>query len=131
MMADVSDSFPPDVRRFILENLNSIDQLEMLLLLRNEPQRVWRPEEVSAELYTHPDAAQQRLKDLVNTKAVIEDESGAYRYHPMTAEMAQTIDSLEQLYKRRRVTVINLIYSKSAPGVQAFADAFQLRKDKK
>ena len=44
--------FPEAVRSFILEHINSVEQLEVLLLLKNQPDREWTAEAVSQAVYS-------------------------------------------------------------------------------
>lgn len=126
------DPFPDDVKKLITDRLSSIDQLEILLLLKANPDHKYSPEEVSAELYTRPEAARARLMDLVSKNlAKSAGDPLLFSYRPESPEVADIVERLDDLYRKRRVTVINLIYSKSIQGVQAFADAFQIRKEKK
>jgi hypothetical protein len=124
--------FPEDIRRLLLESITSVDQLEVLLLLRAHPEREWDPEQVSRELYTRPAAAAMRLADLHALRLVDLADRGKnlYRYRPGTPEQAGVVDRLAEVYKERRVAVITLIYSKPLSQVQSFADAFRLRKEK-
>ena len=129
----MSDQLPDDVRRFVVDHINSVEQLEVLLLLRTESDRDWTASGVSQKLYTPPAAAAMRLDDLqqqgfLSTKALAEK---AYRYRSAGSEFDQLVDRLAEFYKERRVTIISLIYSKPHQQVQAFADAFKLRKDPK
>ena len=48
-MAD--DLIPDDVKEFILENIDSVAQLEGLLLLRGNPEASWSVEEIARRLY--------------------------------------------------------------------------------
>jgi hypothetical protein len=127
----MADPFPEDVQRFILENINSVEQLEVLLLLRNNPDKDWTAEAVGHALYTSEAAAVMRLTDLVARGffSLAETET-LYRYSPKPAERGRLVDAVAEAYKERRVAVITLIYSKPNDQVQAFADAFRLRKEK-
>lgn len=123
------DDFPADVRRFILEHINSVDQLEMLLLLRDHPDKSWTAAEVARALYTQPEAAALRLEGL-RARGLLTAKDGAerqYQFRPATSALEHAVRRLADTYKNRRVTVIGLIYSKPLDQVQAFADAFKLR----
>lgn len=124
--------FSADVEQFLLQNITSVDQLEVLLLLRADPETTWSPAAVSRELATQPEAAAQRLADLLalHLVALAEGPDRLYRYAPGTVGQRTLVDRLAQVYKERRVAVITLIYSKPLNQVQAFADAFRLRKEK-
>jgi hypothetical protein len=124
--------FPENIRRFLTDHINSVEQLEVLFLLRKAADREWTAAAVSQALYTPPDSAARRLADLrsLGLLTATEGPDPAYRYQPATEGLAQLADQLAQVYEERRVTVISLIYSKPHANVQAFADAFRLRKEK-
>lgn len=124
----MSAQLPDDVQRFIVDHINSVEQLEALLLVRSHPTRSWTTEEVSHALYTPVAAAQMRLSDL-QARGLLSAEGDGWRYNSASAERDQLVGELARLYRERRVTVITLIYSKPQRQVQAFADAFKLRKD--
>jgi hypothetical protein len=124
----MSERLPEDVQRFIVEHVNSVEQLETLLLLRSDPQKLWTVDEVSHALYTQPAAAQMRLADLQARGLLAAQADGRWKYGA-TGDADELVGRLADLYRDRRVTVITLIYSKPQQQVQAFADAFKLRKD--
>lgn len=124
--------FPEDVKRFVLEAINSVYQLEALLLLRQAPDKTFSVAEVGQALYTPPEAIEEKLAEFL-ARGVLQPAEGPqrlYRYAPRDAALAAVIDRLAETYKQRRVAVISLIYSKPQDQVQAFADAFRLRKEK-
>ena len=127
----MSDPFPDDVRRFILAHINSVEQLEVLLLLRGAPDREWTAAAVGQALYTSPAAAAKRLTDLAagGLAAVLPGDASTYRYLPADDARRLMVDRLAEAYTQRRVAVVSLIYSKPNDQVQAFSDAFRLRKD--
>jgi hypothetical protein len=128
----MTEQFPEDVQQFILAHVNSVEQLEVLLLLRAQPQCDWDAAAVGRALYTPPAAADMRLADL-HARGLLARKGEAvplYRYAPNPAELDGLIGRLADLYRERRVSVITLIYSKPHDQVRAFADAFKLRKDK-
>jgi hypothetical protein len=118
------------VRALIARDINSVEQLETLLMLRAEPTRAWTPEEVSAELRTQPHSVALRLDDLVRSRLVEEAEPGRFRYAPPKPEVARDVDGLADAYAKRRVSVISAIFSKPSEAVRSFSDAFRLRDDR-
>jgi hypothetical protein len=127
----MADPFPEDVKRFVVEHIDSVEQLEVLLLLRADPSREWDAAAVSHALCTSPESVAKRLAGL-RTRGLLaggEGDGGRYRYGPATAEHDRLAGALAEAYRERRVAVITLIYSKPADQVQAFADAFKLRKE--
>jgi hypothetical protein len=124
------EKLPEDVYRFVIEQINSVEQLETLLLLRASPEQAWSVETVSHALYTSPAAAAMRLSDLqARGLLVAAEQRDSWQYRAANAELDALVGRLAEAYKERRVTVISLIYSKPQQEVQAFADAFRLRKD--
>ncbi|MBI3467767.1 MAG: hypothetical protein HY000_32565 [Planctomycetes bacterium] len=122
---------PDDVKRFIVENVRSVAQLEMLLLLRANRNTLWTAESVSRALYTTPEMMAAQLAELQARGLLVSNEASdrQYRYEPKTAELDRTVGELEQIYKERRVSVISQIYSAPVDKVRTFADAFRLRKE--
>jgi predicted ArsR family transcriptional regulator len=126
----MTDDFPADVRKFLLENIDSVEQLEVLLLLKAESERSWNADEVSQKLCTASESAAKRLADLATLGLIsVQQPPLTYRYAAQEAG-DRLIASLADVYKERRVAVISLIYSKPTDQVKAFADAFRLRKEK-
>jgi hypothetical protein len=70
-----------------------------------------------------------RLNDLHARGLLVQKDGPTYRYGPAQADLNSLVERLAAIYHERRVTIITLIYSKPHTQVQAFADAFKLRKD--
>ena len=47
------EPIPPDVGEFIVRHINSVAQLEALLLLRTNPDKDWDAAEIAKRLYTN------------------------------------------------------------------------------
>jgi predicted transcriptional regulator len=121
---------PDAVRRFIAAHINSVEQLEVLLLLRADPAREWVPGEVSRELATAPDAAALRLADLEAHGLVRGrlDPVPRYRYGKLSRSKEADVAALADAYAKRRVAVITEIFAEPSPA-ESFSDAFRLRRD--
>lgn len=122
---------PDDIAQFVTEKIDSIAELEALLLLRNEPRRQWTPKELSRRLYLSDRDGFEILVGL-STKGLVLYKAGAsgwYEYEPGTADLGRLVDRLCATYAKLIVPVTNLIHEKSKKRVQEFADAFKLRKD--
>lgn len=126
------DDFPDDLKLFLAGHINSVAQLEALLLLRSQRDREWNAEDVSKALYTTPEMVSEQLAEL-HARGLLarpEDAGTRYQYWPATPELEAQVSRLEELYKDRRVAVITALYSQPLDKVKTFADAFRLRKDK-
>jgi len=127
----MDNGIPAAVLQFLEHHITSIEQLEVLLLLREHAGRAWTAEEVSRHLRSSVMSIQGRLNDLAGRRlvAVEQGESGeGYVYSPGADEIAALIDGLAKAYKERRLTVINHIYGRPPSELRSFADAFLLKK---
>jgi predicted transcriptional regulator len=122
---------PEGVRRLIAEHIHSVEQLEVLLLLRRTEGRSWTVDEVSNELVTQRDSVAERLEDLARRGFLARsgDPSPRYAYESGDEARDRDVDELADSYARRRVSVISLIFSKPSDTIRSFADAFRLRSD--
>lgn len=126
------DDIRADLRDFIVNEIGSIAQLELLLLLHKDSAREWTAEDAARELYTGAQAMATLLEGFRARGYVTATGSPrvSYRFAPNVPEVEQLVRDLAQLYQERRVTVINLIYAGPVHKLQSFADAFRLRKPK-
>jgi DNA-binding IclR family transcriptional regulator len=116
----------------LADHIESVVQVEMLLLLHADPSRARSAQEIAQELRIDPAYAQTELANLTVRGMLrpADQAAGAYQYGPGTAAMAAAVEGLAKAYLDRRVTVIGLVYSKPADQIRSFADAFRLRKEK-
>ena len=126
------DEIPSEVRAFIAGYLDSVVQLETLLMLHAAPDKGWQAEDLARELRIDRGWAEGQLEGLCQQGLLASSEAGGvreYRYAPAAA-LRGAVDGLARAYAERRVTVISLIFAKPADSLRAFSDAFRLRKDK-
>jgi hypothetical protein len=121
----VDASVPEPVRRFLAEHIESVAQLEALLLLRAAPDKPWSVDEVARGLVTRPEPASLLLAHLAEHGLVMQDEDG-FRYGG-----AREVDDVAEAYATRRTTVVGLIFSRPDPAISGLADAFRFRGRKR
>lgn len=126
-----ADPIPDDVRRFILKSIDSIAQLEALLLLRGKPRDAWSTEAVAQRLYISEEETSGLLHRLYREGFLRAhgDKPTLYQYHPYSDELGHLVDRLAEIYSKQLVPVTKLIHAKPRTRIQEFADAFKLRKD--
>jgi protein tyrosine phosphatase (PTP) superfamily phosphohydrolase (DUF442 family) len=126
----MSELIPADVRTFLLQHIDSIAQLEALLLLRSAPTCLWSAETVAKRLYISTQEAAMVLERLAEESFVTmsQDVPNTYQYQPASDELAHMVDRIAVLYAQYLIPVTNLIHAKPRNRVQEFADAFKLRK---
>lgn len=146
MASNPPEGIPPDVREFLTREINSIEQLEILLLLRRTSPRRWTPSEVSTELRGNVDSARHRLELLAASRIVLvhrgapsapEGRTGVsqgdtectYSFDASSRSLDELVASLDSVYSQRRVRVIEFIFTKPTDPLRDFADAFKLRKE--
>jgi hypothetical protein len=123
----MSDPLPADLREFLARHIDSIAQLEALLLLRAAPDEVWDAPRTARRLYVGEQEATETLAYLA-AHGLLAHEPGGYRFCPLTQELVDMASLLEEHYRRHLIPVTNLIHAK--PGrIRQFADAFKLKKD--
>lgn len=125
MMAEL---IPDDVRKFILEHIDSVADLEALLLLRKDADQHWTTEAVSERLYVDATTAANVLARLAAGGLCVRN-ANSYRYEPSDHEKRLIVDRLAEIYGQYLIPVTNFIHEKPAR-IQHFADAFRLRRDK-
>jgi hypothetical protein len=124
-MAD--DSIPGVVRQLIAERLDSIPELEAVLLFREDGTRHWTPDEAGRRLYVSTTVATYILEQL-SDRGFLVRVGDQYRYEPRSENLADAVDQLASAYSRHLVAVTHLVHSKPGQGVRDFADAFRLRR---
>jgi hypothetical protein len=123
----VDDLIPAEVRDFIVNYIDSIAQLEALLLLRASPGEQWTSALVASRLYIDAPAAEDELGRLC-ARGLIACNDKIYCYVGNNSDLDSLVDRLAVLYARHLIPVTNLIHDK--PGrIREFASAFRLRKD--
>ena len=117
----------PHIENFIASCINSVEQLEILLLLRQKSEL--DVETINRELRTSPTSVEKRLSDLIRKHLITFREADGrviYRYEPIETHIA-VIDDLAVLYGTHRVAIINAIFPKPADKLKDFSEAFRLR----
>lgn len=126
------EAIPPRARQFITERIDSVMQLEVLLLLAGQPGKVWTAPDLAQQLRIDPAWVESQLRAMAagGLVTVAEGAPAQFRYEPRTPDLAATVQDVAQAYADRRVTVIGLIFAKPTEKIRSFADAFRIRKDR-
>jgi hypothetical protein len=113
-----AEGVPEVVGAFVMQQIFSIEQLEVLLFLRRNPARPWTPEEVSRELRGSKPSIMRRLTDLCArglVRSIEGEEEFVFVYSPRTPQLAESVGVLAAVYAERPHSIIRLIYSKPRP----------------
>lgn len=124
-------SINEELKFFILDKIESVGQLEVLCLLAHEPKKLWTAETLSKELRTNESMAASQLESLMKAGFLNQGPNGGYYFEPVENSVREKTTQLIELYRERRMMVINTIYSKPTEKVKNLAEAFKLRKGDK
>jgi hypothetical protein len=116
--------------QFIRERLPSLEQIEIVLLLRRDAARAWTAPEVAGNLNTPPESTAMRLFLLASNGVIVFDSSsGLPRYRYVVSMPEDVMVELEQAYDQDRDALVTLTGGTVAPDpLRSFADAFKLKK---
>jgi hypothetical protein len=127
----VEEVIPSDIRQFILNQIDSIAQLEALLLLRGSPDTWWEAARIAERLYIHVKDCGPVTTRLHSAGLFIREETEKgerFRYRPETGDLREMVDRLAYYYSNHLVPISNLVHSKPRSRIQEFSRAFDLGK---
>jgi DNA-binding FadR family transcriptional regulator len=127
-MADPGNTLPSELRVFLHTCIESIAQVELLLLMRGS-ERMRTARDIASELGVTV-AAARRDVEILAARGLLEVRVGeeiAYRYRPKSDDLARYCDLLAQYYITSRQTVLGFVAAESRLSIKRFADAFKLR----
>jgi hypothetical protein len=127
-----SPQVPPSVLQFVAERIDSVPQLEAVLLLWEDPQRLWSEEELAGRIYVGRQDAAAILQSLQRQQLVTAEPAAAvrYRYNPQWDPSGQVMPEVAAAYRRHLVQLATFIHSRASTAVREFARAFDLKKDR-
>jgi DNA-binding IclR family transcriptional regulator len=122
---------PARVLQFIAARIDTVPQLEALLLLWENPQREWSEEELAARIYVGRPVAATIMQALQRQQLVTtEPASARYRYNPQWDPSGEVMPEVAAAYSRHLVQLATFIHSRASTAVREFARAFDLKKDR-
>jgi hypothetical protein len=125
-MAAVSER----LRTFLQQRLTSLDQIEVVLLLRGDRERSWTATEVAGALRTAPESAAMRLFLLASAGLILFEASSVprYRYSAADPDTDALIQELAETCAGDRAAVASIVDNGTRDPIRSFADAFKLKK---
>jgi hypothetical protein len=125
------NEMPADVRRFLAENIDTVPQLETLLMMHGDQDRSWLVADVASRNYITEQRAMDTLNALQRRGLVsLEDSQPRFRFNPVRDEDRSLVASLARFYQRNLSLVTEFIHAKPSAAVTEFARAFDLKKDR-
>jgi hypothetical protein len=122
---------PTRVLRFVEENIDTVPQLETLLMMSEARDRSWLIADVASRNYI----TEQRAEDTLNAlqrRGLVSSEASPprFQFNPATDETRALIVDLARCYQTNLSRITTLIHSKPSASIQEFARAFDLKKDR-
>ncbi len=125
------DPLPDDVRQFLLEHIDSVPQLEALLLAWEQSATSWDVESLARALYIEQSVAKSIINNMVRRgwmKRHVE-RAERFTFDSVWDPEGHFMTKLTATYRRHLVRVATLIHSRASAGVRDFANAFNLKKE--
>jgi hypothetical protein len=132
LVAVSESAFSKELDKFIAEEIQSLEQLEILLLLSGNPHKWWTAKGAYEVIKSNPASVEARLEEMTVRRALRKETENEVRYQfaPEDPALWTIVNELRDAYKERPVKVVQAIYSKPPDAVQEFARAFRVRKEK-
>jgi hypothetical protein len=108
----VSARLPDAVRRFVNSRIDSVAELEGLLLVRSSPEQRWDARELAGRLYVREHEASVVLEAL-HRQTLMVRHGHAYYYRPASDTMHLDVEALAAAYPRFLIPITELIHAKS------------------
>jgi hypothetical protein len=121
------------VRRFLAEDLGSVERLNLLLFMHRHATKWWAAQTLAAELEMPADAVQSHL-DHLSTRNLLDVrivESVIYCYKPGREELSRLVEDVARAHYLHRDAVVAVLARRPTESARLFAEAFQLRKGKR
>lgn len=121
-----------EVYRFILHQIDSVPQMEALLLLWESRPKQWPEDEIAKRLYVAPDLARNILQDLVRRRVLAAGAQSPkrYRYESKSEALDHLVEAVVATYRSDLVRVSTFIHTKASSAVRDFAQAFKFTKER-
>lgn len=119
------------IDRFLVEEIDTVPQLEALLLIWNRRPKKWYCSEIAKALYISQDLAQEVIRHLVQHHLLVQMEGSTecYAIQADSEERERLFSDLDTTYRRELVRISNLIHEKASRAVRDFASAFRFKKE--
>jgi hypothetical protein len=109
------NAMPQELRRFLHENIDCVDQLRVLLHVFENQDQSWTPDAVAARLHLDRRKAALVLNELASRGLLAVGSEGPSAYHlgPLSWDQLEALDHLSQFDHERPVTLINVVSART------------------
>jgi hypothetical protein len=120
---------PPHVVSFVRDNIDTLQQLELLALVMEEPDRWWDAPAVARALLIDVAMARLALEALAsrNLLAIKLTTDVRYQFQPGTSILRENGEAFAEAYLNHPVAVVRLVTEGQRRALRDFANAFRVR----
>jgi DNA-binding MarR family transcriptional regulator len=121
---------PASARRLLERDIDNVEQLEVLLLLRRNADRYWDAEAAADRVGLAVPLVTTALDALARRGFLDIRVSDAirYRFSPARQEQGEALDALASSWWTARAEIVEALTAKQQ-AIRDFSDAFRIRKD--
>jgi DNA-binding MarR family transcriptional regulator len=130
MDGDRFQMIPSDVRTFLDRSIAAVEQLEILLLLQQQPERSWDAAAIADRLRLAPAAAAAHLEAL-SRRSLLDVRIGGqmrYRFGPASDALRAIVDRLADVHRSQRTAVNSYLAARRLRSLHEFSEAFRLTR---
>ena len=106
------ETLPDAVRAFVLEYLDSVAELEGLLLVRLSRTQHWNATTLADRLYITDDQA-RRVLEALHRRELMARAGEAFEYAPASEALRRDVDALAAAYPRFLIAITDVIHAKA------------------
>ena len=124
-------SLPPTIETFLRDHVETLQELELLTVLINAPDRWWDAAAVGRLIGADPAATRAALERLAsrNLLAITISSEVRYRFQPGTPALRHAADAFAEALRTHGLAVYRFVAGTSNRAIRDFADAFRFRRD--
>jgi hypothetical protein len=125
----LKDGLSKELLELIVLHINSVELLEVLLLLQSNSEQDWTLSDIDDRIRSNSASIVTRLSHLMHLGFVrqVNEDPARYRYMPKDDEMRRIGNELVTAYQTRRVEIIELIYTKPMKEILSFSSSFKFK----
>lgn len=126
------EPLPQEIVDFLLKNISSIEQLEILRVLNEKPEKEWEASELGPLVQASAEVVASHVIAMENRGLLtfVDKKTHLCRFGPKP-DLTDMVEQLLQFYQQRPVSMIRLVYDRATIHLRTFSDSFRLKDDKK
>jgi DNA-binding GntR family transcriptional regulator len=116
------------VLAFAASIFRSVWALELLLVMKRNPDRNWKADALIRELRSSRVVVIEAMANLSAAGLVVQQDGDSYRYHPLSDEIDSLVSDLQRIYAEKPASVMREIVTNPNRKLQQLSDAFKFKE---